>query len=181
MKSGRVYGVLHGFLMLVTFLYAVSLKKARSLSPLAETIDTPRSTYILEVDEIFTFIRLKTKEIRIWIAQCRDTRQIVSFFIGDGSKESCKRLWRKLPYDYLRCNSFSDLWRAYSCLPVQTHSKVGKESGQTAHIERLNNTIRQRLSRLVRKCLSFSKMEYMLNLHFKFFAYNYNLKCKCIS
>ncbi|MGF1458611.1 MAG: IS1 family transposase, partial [Leptolyngbyaceae cyanobacterium] len=31
------------------------------------------------------------------------------------------------------------------------------ESGLTSYIERLNNTLRQRVSRLVRKTLSFSK------------------------
>ncbi|MCY7351946.1 MAG: IS1 family transposase, partial [Cytophagaceae bacterium] len=49
------------------------------------------------------------------------------------------------------------------------------ETGETAHVERLNNTIRQRFSRLVRKSLSFSKKEYMLNLHFKLWAYYCNL------
>jgi hypothetical protein len=29
--------------------------------------------------------------------------------------ESCKRLWRKLPYGYLKANSFSDFWKAYNC------------------------------------------------------------------
>jgi hypothetical protein len=33
---------------------------------------------------------------------------------------------------------------------------VGKDSGKTNHIERFNNTIRQRVSRLVRSTLSFS-------------------------
>ena len=37
------------------------------------------------------------------------------------------------------------------------HKSVGKESGLTSYIERLNNTLRQRVSRLVRKTLSFSK------------------------
>ncbi len=59
--------------------------------------------------------------------------------------------------------------------PPTTHQKVGKESGETCHIERLNNTIRQRFSRMVRKTLSFSKKEYMLNLHFKLWAWHYNL------
>ncbi|MFP5039507.1 IS1 family transposase [Parasediminibacterium sp. JCM 36343] len=116
--------------------------------------------------------------IRIWIAQCRQTRQIVSFFLGDGSMASCKEMWRKLPYDYLKCNSFSDFWKSYNCISVKTHKKVGKETGETAHIERLNNTIRQRFSRMVRKSLSFSKKEYMLNLHFKLWAYYYNLNLK---
>lgn len=62
------------------------------------------------------------------------------------------------------------------CLPAETHQKAGKESGQTNHVERLNNILRQRMSRLVRKSLSFSKKEYMLNLHFKLFAFHYNLE-----
>jgi IS1 family transposase len=34
---------------------------------------------------------------------------------------------------------------------------VGKETGKTSYVERFNNTLRQRVSRLVRKTLSFSK------------------------
>lgn len=102
---------------------------------------------------------------------------MLAFFIGDGSAASCRRLWRKLPTADQQCVSYSDFWRAYSCLPTATHHQVGKETGHTAHIERLNNTLRQRLSRLVRRTLSFSKREYMLNLHFKLFAYFYNLDC----
>ncbi len=111
------------------------------------------------MDELFTFVGSKAHQQRIWLVLCRRTRQILSFFIGDGSMASCKRLWRKLPYDYQRCCSFSDFWRAYNALPSDTHQKVGKQTGETAHIERLNNTLRQRLSRLVRKALSFSKKE----------------------
>ncbi|MBP6219399.1 MAG: IS1 family transposase, partial [Oligoflexales bacterium] len=37
------------------------------------------------------------------------------------------------------------------------HHSVGKETGKTSYIERFNNTMRQRCSRLVRKTLSFSK------------------------
>lgn len=130
----------------------------------------------MEVDELFTFVQCKSQKRRIWLVLCRRTRQILAFFIGDGSRRSCQRLWRKLPGDYLHRISFSDFWRAYTCLPAHTHSLVGKESGQTNHIERLNNTLRQRISRLVRKTLSFSKKESMLNLHFKLFAYHYNLE-----
>lgn len=153
-------------------------KKAQTLAPFKQSVQPPPaepSQTVLEVDEVFTFVALKVRQIRIWIALCRQTRQIVSFFIGDGSMESCKRLWRKLPYAYLKSKSFSDFWKAYNCLPDATHQKVGKETGQTAHVERLNNTIRQRFSRLVRRTLSFSKREYMLNLHFKLWAYHYNL------
>lgn len=89
--------------------------------------------------------------------------------------DSCTQLWRKLPYDYQRCLSFHDFWKAYNAIPAQTHQIVGKETGQTAHVERLNNTLRQRLSRLVRKSLSFSKKLAMVNLHLKLFFFYYNL------
>ena len=42
-------------------------------------------------------------------------------------------------------------------IPRKGHRAVGQETGQTNHIERLNNTLRQQISRLVRKSLSFYK------------------------
>ncbi len=42
-------------------------------------------------------------------------------------------------------------------IPSQRHVAVGKDSGLTSYIERLNNTLRQRISCLGRKTLSFSK------------------------
>jgi IS1 family transposase len=167
---------LDAFLALAIAPCSTGSKKAQTLPPLKTTLAEGQAQDQLEVDELFTFVQVKAQQRRIWIIQCRRTRQILAFFIGDGSAASCRRLWRKLPTSYQRCVSYSDFWRAYSCLPTATHQMVGKETGQTAHIERLNNTLRQRLSRLVRKTLSFSKREYMLNLHFKLFAYFYNLE-----
>ena len=42
-------------------------------------------------------------------------------------------------------------------LPAKRHRPVPKEAGETNHIERLNNTLRQWCANLVRKTLSFSK------------------------
>ena len=54
--------------------------------------------------------------------------------------------------------SFTDFWEAYqNVFPSTRHRAAGKETDETAHIERLNNTFRQRIARLVRKTLSFSK------------------------
>lgn len=153
-------------------------KKAKSLAHFKQSILGVKPDTVLEVDEIFSYVALKVNQIRIWIVEEKNTKQIIAFFIGDGSIESCKRLWRKLPYEYLRANSFSDFWKSYNCLPKETHTKVGKQTGLTNHIERLNNTIRQRFSRLVRKTLSFSKKVYMLHLHFKLWAYEYNMRIK---
>ncbi len=51
-----------------------------------------------------------------------------------------------------------DFWEAYEqVIASKRHRAVGKETGQTNYIERFNCTMRQRVSRLVRKTLSFSK------------------------
>jgi insertion element IS1 protein InsB len=53
---------------------------------------------------------------------------------------------------------YTDKWKAYQgMLPSKRHRITEKGSGETNHIERLNNTLRQRVSRLVRKTLAFSK------------------------
>jgi insertion element IS1 protein InsB len=41
--------------------------------------------------------------------------------------------------------------------PSAQHRAISKKARKTNHIERFNNTLRQRLSRLVRDTLSFSK------------------------
>lgn len=49
-------------------------------------------------------------------------------------------------------------WSAYPIvLPSWRHRAVGKKAGLASYIERFNCTLRQRVSRLVRKTLSFSK------------------------
>ena len=52
---------------------------------------------------------------------------------------------------------------------------MGQESGETAHVERWNNTLRQRLARFVRKTLSFSKSDVYHNIVTKWFSAEYNL------
>jgi hypothetical protein len=42
----------------------------------------------------------------------------------------------------------------------KTHRSVGKETGETAHMERWKNTLRQRNGRYVRETLSFSKSDF---------------------
>jgi IS1 family transposase len=54
---------------------------------------------------------------------------------------------------YRQCAvSYTDFWSAYGIVfPQKRHRAVGKDTGQTNDIERFNNTMRQRISRLVRK------------------------------
>ncbi|NNJ12809.1 IS1 family transposase [Chloroflexales bacterium ZM16-3] len=59
-------------------------------------------------------------------------------------------------------------------IPDDQHEAVGKETGETAHSERFNNTIRQRLARFVRKTLSFSKTDLMHEVCLRLFLFRYN-------
>jgi insertion element IS1 protein InsB len=53
---------------------------------------------------------------------------------------------------------YTDDWEAYrQVIPDERHRICAKGSGHTNSIERFNCTLRQRVSRLVRKTLSFSK------------------------
>jgi hypothetical protein len=63
------------------------------------------------------------------------------------------------PGVYRQCAvAYTDFWESYkTVIPSKRHRQVGQETGQTNPIERLNNTFRQRISRLVRESLSFSK------------------------
>jgi insertion element IS1 protein InsB len=51
---------------------------------------------------------------------------------------------------------------------------VGKETGETAHRERWNNTLRQRMSRYVRQTFSFSKSDAFHEAFTKWFIVEYN-------
>lgn len=70
-----------------------------------------------------------------------------------------RKLWQSLPPVDRQCAvAYTDFWEAYELIiPSKRHRAVGKETGQTNYIERFNCTLRQRVSRLVRKTLSFSQ------------------------
>ena len=95
----------------------------------------------------------------MWLALDADTREIVGVVIGARDEAAAFQLWQSLPPLYRQCAvAYTDFWAAYGAvLPSKRHRAVGKETGKTSYIERFNNTLRQRVSRLVRKTLSFSK------------------------
>ncbi len=106
-----------------------------------------------------SFVFSKQNNFYIWLAIDRVTREIIGCYIGDRTRLSARKLWASLPSIYRQCAvAYTDFWQAYChVIPSKRHKALGKETGQTNHIERLNNTFRQRISRLVRKSLSFSK------------------------
>ncbi len=134
-------------------------KKGAQLPPLGTTLlapnpDDPAST-TLELDELWSFVLKKTNDSWIWIALCRQTRQVVAYAVGDRSKKTGQRLWEAIPEGYRQGHCFT-------------------ETGETAHVERWNNTLRQRLARFVRMTLSFSKSVLMHKACLLLFLHRYN-------
>jgi IS1 family transposase len=131
---------------------------------------------VLEADEMWSFVSQRANKRWVWTVMCRRTRQIVAYAIGDRSEETCQKLWDFIPKPYRSCQSFSDFWDAYQkVFPEETHESVGKESGQTNHIERWYNRLRQSNARFVRKTLSFSKSDTMHLIVTRLFIVRYNL------
>ena len=131
---------------------------------------------VLELDEVWSFLLKKDNKRWLWTAICRRTRQIVAYAIGDRSEDTCRKLWQAIPDTYKHCLTYSDLWDAYAkVFPKETHQSVGKGSGQTCHMERWNNTLRQWNARYTRKTLSFSKKDEYHDLVTRLFIVRYDI------
>jgi insertion element IS1 protein InsB len=125
----------------------------------AEVAIKEKGKLTVQMDELWSFVDNKGCKQWVWIALDASTREIIGCVIGDRSRESARKLWASLPSVYKQCAKvYTDMWEAYeTVIPSKRHFAVGKETGLTSYIERLNNTLRQRISRLVRRTLSFSK------------------------
>jgi insertion element IS1 protein InsB len=131
----------------------------------------------VEADEMASFVQQKANKQWIWIAMDATTRQVIAFHVGDRSRRSARRLWAKIPQAYRQHATFyTDQYVVYEgVIPAAQHKAISKLARKTNHIERFNNTLRQRVSRLVREALSFSKKLVNHIGAIKLFICHYNL------
>ena len=134
---------------------------------------------VLELDEMWSYVGKKKNRVWIWIALCRRTRQVVAWWGGPRDRVSCQTLWDRIPAAYKRGLCYTDFYATYkSVVPPDQHCPGPKRDGQTNHrpkgTRRFNLTLRQSLSRFVRKTLSFSKklLPHIQALRLFFVAYN---------
>jgi insertion element IS1 protein InsB len=130
-----------------------------------------------EMDELWSFVGAKANRQWVWIAMDATTRQVIAFHVGDRSGQSAKALWERMPAVYQeQAMFFTDQYEVYKgVIPSARHRAISKLARKTNHVERFNCTLRQRVSRLVRATLSFSKN---LTNHIgaiKYFICDYNL------
>lgn len=127
---------------------------------------------------MWSFVARRKNKRWVWLAQCRRTRQIIAYAIGDRSEATCALLWSRIPKAYKKGVLYTDFWSAYAnVLPQKRHRATGKGDGQTCHIERFNNILRQRLGRFVRRTLSFSKTDPMHEMCLLLFLHQHNKNC----
>jgi len=135
------------------------------------------SSWETEADEMWSFVQKKANKPWMWIAMDATTRQIIAFHVGDRSGESGKALWANMPLVYREQAMFhtdqDDVYKGV--IPAEQHRAITKKARKTHHIERFNNTLRQRVSRLVRETLSFSTTLANHIGAIKYFICHYNL------
>jgi insertion element IS1 protein InsB len=147
-----------------------------SLPSLVQSLLPAQADDVLEMDELVSFVSEKWFKRWLWTAQCRRTRQIVAFAIGDRSETTARQLWQALPEAYLACPVFTDEFNVYPLIvPAAQHHPVPKGSGLTNHQERWYNTLRQWTGRYTRRTLSFSKEDFYHTLVTHWFIIEHKL------
>src|SRR5258708_35906879 len=106
-------------------------KKVVQLPSLSTSLVVPdpadAASTTLELDELWSFVLNKAKEVWVWIALCRETRQVVAYTLGDRSKQTCLRLWEAIPSIYRKGQCFTDFWAACSAvIAEEQHTAVAK-------------------------------------------------------
>lgn len=132
--------------------------------------------YCLEADEMWSYVGAKDCPVWLWLAVERNSGLVVGFHGGERNQESALGLWLSIPVALReKALVFTDDLAAYAAVFEKgQHQAEGKK--QTTKIECLNNTLRQRCSRLVRKTLSFSKCWQNHYLSLRFMLVNLNLE-----
>jgi insertion element IS1 protein InsB len=131
----------------------------------------------VEADEMASFVQRKAHRPWIWIAMDATSRRVMAFHVGDRSRKGAKRLWAKIPpasRQHATCYTDQDV--VYEgVIPAAQYRAISQLARTTNHLERFNNTLRQRVSRLVREALSFSKTLAHHIGAIKLFICHYNL------
>ena len=134
-------------------------EKYENISREVTVTEKEKGQLTIECDEMWSFAETKAYKVWIWLAKDIDTKEIAGVYIGDRNREGAQQLRDSLPGVYRQCAAtYTDFRSAYNEVsPSMRHRPVEKGSGKTNHIESFNCAMRQRISRLVRKTLSFSK------------------------
>ena len=123
---------------------------------------------------MWSFVGKKTSKRWLWLAYDPVHRLVIAYHIGQRDTAAAQTFWSKIPSQLKSCNFETDAYKVYESIIPKGQHKVGKDL--TYYIEGFNTTIRSRVSRLVRKTLSFSKSDKWHNLAIGWFLWQHNLE-----
>jgi insertion element IS1 protein InsB len=173
----RVIGVSIRWLMDFIVARFAAVPEHLHLQPTATSCEVLMGCLEVEADALWSFVQKKVNPHWVWSAMDKQTRQIIALHVGDRSQESAKQLWANIPEVYREQATFyTDQYAAYTgVIPAAQHKAITKSARKTNPIERFNNTLRQRVLRLVRSTLAFSKKAENHSGAIRYFISHYNL------
>ena len=130
----------------------------------------------LQMDEMWSFVGKKLKKRWLWLCYDPMHRLVIAHHVGGRGKRDARKFWGKIPAVLHGSKFETDHWNAYESILDKGQHKVGKHL--TYYIEGFHATVRTRVSRLVRKTLSFSKKDEWHNKAIAWFFWQLNLQRK---
>ena len=128
---------------------------------------SPGTPVVLELDEMWHYIKNKKNKLWIWKALDRNTGHLIDWECGDRSTETLEKLTTRLVVLDVQV-FYTDKWHAYeTLLPASKHVQTKTE---THRIERNNCLMRHWFSRFKRKSIIVSKSVEMVDLTIALFA-----------
>lgn len=112
----------------------------------------------VEIDEMWSYVKKRTKQRWLWYAVEHNTGEILAYTFGK-RKDSVFMKLKKLLDRFNITMNYTDKWKSYKKYIEKSKHKIGKIN--TQRIERKNLTLRTRIKRLARKTICYSKTEYM--------------------
>ena len=113
-------------------------------------------TIELQIDEMWSFVDCKKNKKWIWVVYCPATKQTLAVHFGGRTKKDLAALLAQLPRRLREnCQFATDHFESYYQLIPPNQHRPGKQF--TFFIEGCFSGVRARVSRLVRRALSFSK------------------------
>ena len=131
----------------------------------------------VEAEAMSRFVQKTAPQQGIRIAMAARSRQVIALHVGHRRRQRAKRLWAKLPEAYRQHATFftAPYVGSAGVMPSAQPQALSKVARQTHHVERSNNTRRQRVSRVGREALSLSKRRSQQRGAIKRFIWHDNL------
>jgi insertion element IS1 protein InsB len=159
-SAGRISGVSH--VTVVNWIRKESKSQKRIL---------PQSAPIIEIDELYYFLKNKKRKRFVWLAVCRKTQRILAWQLGSRSRKTLSKLIHKI--EPISCQHYyTDEHISFRGLFPKEKYTVSKLF--TCTVEGINSVVRHFLARMRRRTKCYTKSESMLDATIGLFAERYN-------